>query len=701
MMAELYSNQIDFKAPDGKKANFVASQQNDLLYQLKQPLLHLGEVAEQAARSEAAFQDNVLINQLETIQDQFHKELNEASNETADYNSIGANAVVAYNNALNNVNDATRQRFMNRNPNAQLRFQMGVRADVLKKRLDQIAIQTENRLPEWSSQIVVAPESAQSQMLLEKELAIRNLGLPVEKTEALINSLKSDVARANITKLIATERFSEAEQMLTNAAPTIGATERSQFYQRLQNAMREQAYRTAQEKKDLLEAQEKGEDTFTKSIMLAHQELLNADRIDDAKKFREQFLRGEDIVIPAAKEGEKPTVLKTSSVAADVRDKLVGNMESSANRMLNYSDYDVSKNADFNRLELGLGVPKDPNKPVSKDNPLVFGVSAMTEGGSFKPGVVITPDAVALARSLRNSKEWWSKAGRAERVFINNVIGNVESELVASITMNPEANAKVIEKNLVLPNAEVGKLNPLISLGNIVDLYSDPNIASIGASAADTKQDENAVFLKPQTTITGQEWYATDALVQNMYDKLFPGEWRPQKGSVPDGLARLTAIVSSPNLNLSSAQPLNKIGMGNVSPAVVMDRFYTKTIPEIKASGIYDDMETLPQSGVFGLMKLFDSEIYQPVMGKSIMSPKTKEEQEQYDALFSLASVAYAGAMTTNQTPVDESLLSEKQREPFQAELGQGKENIEVVYGKDTYLQEKGNITEKRRKGQI
>lgn len=539
-MAELHSNQIAFSAPSTAKASLAREQDY-----LSQPLAQLGGEMVKTAETVAAYEDNRLRTELEKVALEAQNELSNARELDANYDEIANEAVANWNKVFNSASPATRTRFLNSNPYAFEKYEMGVRANALEKRNNQIYNRSKLDIAQWSSQIVNAPADQQGAMLENKRIAIQNLGLPIEQTDDLLFDLQSNVDTYQFSWAVSNRQFDMARDLLRNGLPTKGAAQRAGMWQILQNAVEAESARKAAEEKAMQEAVEKGTDPTTVKLLMQHAQDLRLTDLQSAEKFEEDFYYGRPVVIWKA-DGSKE-IINTSDIDALTRNKIYKQMVAARNASPKRDTTQLW--ADFMRLSNGL-MDSDGNLLSADEDELVQ--------------QDLTPEQVDLAQTLYNNKPFFNSLSNKERLFITNVLRAGTPDLT-QIDLNPETRLYTTGPM----GLAVQKANPVINYAGLSRLYDSP--ANRIASALD-----------PNQTMTGREADTVAAFAEG-YEKSYSGEYEISHGTRSDALAALFAITATAN---------NPIAMPEVGMSFVPRENYESSIrrymKQMKQGGRYD-----------------------------------------------------------------------------------------------------------------
>lgn len=539
-MAELHPNQIPFRAGRTAKANFVAEEDY-----LSRPLAQLGEISAKAADTIAAYEDNQLIKQLESIDIETQKEINDGKSLDANYDYIADEAIAKWNNALNGASNSTRERFLKNNPYAPQEFAIAVRAKVAQKQQNQIYNRTKNLdIAQWSSQIVNAPKDQQAAMLESKRIAIQNLGLPIEQTDDLLFSLQSEVDNYQITYAIANNDFEMARDLLRNGLPTIGASKKASYWTQLQGAIEKESYRKAAEEKALLDAKEKGKDVNSQYILDLHDGYLQTDNLEAARQLREAYFHGFDIP-RFDTNGNLVEIIHSSDVAPSARQKLFGTMLTASNQAPARNEYRANYLADFNRLKNGLML-QDGSLDLDSDE-------------------YVTPEQYALALQLKKNDTGWDMLNEKEQVFVNNVLRGYGT-FGSTSYLDLNENAKLMAHSF---GADYQKANPVTNYKALLDIYNNPANQIVSA-------------LYDDSTLTGREVDTINYITKKYKKENFHGDWELKRGTRSDALVTLFGLIATQN----NPNGMRDVGLGGITRES-LEQNMIEYLTQMKAGGFY------------------------------------------------------------------------------------------------------------------
>lgn len=601
-MPEFHKNQIAWDSPASQGVKLAKPEYE----QLAGAFNTLGRMADNVANSEMGYLDNQMTAQLNAVTAEVKEMIKNADSLDADYSFLEEQAMAKWNSVFGSFDEATQRRFLNNNPTAKEQFELGVRAQTLKKEQDQIYNRSKLDIAQWSTDVVTAPPEQQDAVLRDRIAAIQNLGLPITKTDELVFALRSEIDDYSIANAISNNDFERAKDLIENGLPTKGASARAQYYKQLQGAIKQASYEKAQEEKLLAEAKEQGSDLETASVLEAHQKLLEIGDLEGAKNLRESYYVGADIPL-FDEDGNINNIMHASQTSGTLRDKIYAKMVTSAGRTPWKEEYGTQYMADFNRLSSGF---------MEKDGSL-----------KLEDGATVSPEQYLLAKKLRKQEVGWESLQGSERVFVDNVLRSYGSEDgLYMIDLNP--NAKMGYSRLGIDYTEK---NPVINYNALRQEYSSP--ANIIAAAV--KNPDN-------TSVADVMRYFTD----EYKEKKFTGEYKIEHGTRPDALVNLFVDIATKN----NPNGMSDAGLEGITRATLEDKL-VEQIVSLKQNGLYEKETTYPS-----LVEDFNA-LYERTTGHKYVAPKDGDRMQTYITL------AYQQA-TTNPShkkskAYDQSLVSE------------------------------------------
>lgn len=599
-MPELHKNQIQWQAPEPQKVSFDKPD----LTPLANALGNLANTADAVSKTSAAYNDNQLAKNLEAANARAIKAFEEQDSLDANYDEIANNAIKDWRNQFESMDDATKTRFLRRNPNAAENFEILVQSKAFEKRNEQIYNRSKLDIAQWSSEVVNAgigikdPKKRaelQNQIKRDKVIAIQNLGLPIKMTDELLFKFQSELDDYSIAYAIANRHFGEARRLLKEDLPTKGASARAMYWQQLQGAIQADAREKAMEAAALAEAKANGTDTDSKLILELHQSLLAQGAYDAANELRNNYYSGKDIGIPDEK-GIIRKVIHSSDVSPVGRDKLYASMLTASNRAPQLEEYRAQYQADFNRLASGLR---------QSDGSL-----------DLEEGEYVTPGQYALALQLRKKDVGWKMLDKADQTFVDNVLRSFGTEEgLHMIDLNPNTKVRATS---ILTRMNYQKANPVVDYQGLLNFYNNP--ANVISAA-----------LNGDTTLTGREADVISHYADPYKKEKYKGEYEIERGTRPDALISMFVSVATEN----NPYGMKDVGLEQV-PRKWLESNVTQYVEQIKQDGRYKEPATYDN-----LMQDFKN-VYLMTTGHQYVAPK-----DTIDPLQKYATLAYYGSVGT------------------------------------------------------
>ena len=596
-MPELHKNQIQWQAPEPTKASFDKPDYSPMA----DALGYISQLSDDLAKREQAYLDNQLAKSLEEANVRAGDNFEKADSLNANYEEVANKAIKDWHDQFNSFDAATKERFLDKNPYAAEEFELSVRAKANKKRTEQIYNRSKLDIAQWSTEIVNAGmgiaddkerEKIHAAMIKDKEIAIQNLGLPIGMTDDLLFRLHSEDDEYSIAYAIANAHFDEAERLLKEGLPTKGASARASYWIQLQNAITQDAREKAEAQAAVESAKADGKDTDSLLIQQLHQDMLAHNDLEAADKLRSDYYAGKDIMIPN-EDGSIRMIVHSSDINPVGRDKLYNSMLQAANRAPNKEEYRAQYRADFNRLASGL-MKTDGSLDLDED-------------------AYVSPEQYALAFSLRRGNTGWQMLERDEQVFVDNVLRAFGTDTgLDMIDLNPRTQMR----GTAALGANYQKANPVVNYQALLNFYSTPGNTIVAALSDDNQ-------------LTGREADTVRHFADPYKEAKFKGKYKIEKGTRPDALINLFALISTEN----NPYGMRDVGLGNM-PRKWFESNMVMYINQIEKDGRYNQEATYTD-----LVSDFKN-IYEMMTGLKYVAPK-----DGPDPLQKYATLAYYGSV--------------------------------------------------------
>lgn len=233
-MPELHKNQIQWQAPEPVKVAFDKPDYTPLADAFNR----LSNVADDLAQRKMKLLDDNLAADLKLAEDEANQIIEDEQSATADYGKLSEMVLSKVQGAFYKYDEATRQRFTQKNKNYFDEIQLAVSEKILQKTAKQIKTDVKVNLPLWASEAVVAGTPEARQAGVHKiQSTLKGLASPAE-IEEFVYQYNNMIDKSNLNNLITAgteESYAKARALINDPKhrPSIDPYEASVFNARI------------------------------------------------------------------------------------------------------------------------------------------------------------------------------------------------------------------------------------------------------------------------------------------------------------------------------------------------------------------------------------------------------------------------------------------------------------------------------------